>query len=107
MTVVKAYPRMMAGLQDTALTISARWVFSAGLTTGSDIYASADSVYDLGQTNTRFRVLYGDDLSLRPAASRTPAANGDLEIQATSNTSITLKLKGSDGVVRSGSVTQS
>jgi len=107
MTVVKAYPRMMAGLQDNALTISARWVFSARLTTGSDIYASPDSGYDPGQTNTRVRVPHGDDTSLRPAASRTPAANGDREIQATSNTSITLKLKGSDGVVRSGSVTQS
>lgn len=40
-----------------------------------------------------------------PASSATPANNGDLVIQATSNTSLTFKLKGSDGTVRSGSVT--
>lgn len=44
---------------------------------------------------------------LRPTASITPAANGDLAFQATSNTSLTFKLKGSDGTVRSGSITLS
>ena len=107
MALLKAYPRMMAGLQDTVLTISARWIFSSGLTLGSHLYTNSDSAYDIGQTDTRFRVVYGDDLSLRPAASRTPVANGDLEIQATSNTSLTFKLKGSDGTIRSGSVTLS
>lgn len=40
-----------------------------------------------------------------PAASVTPASNGDVDIQLTSNTSLTFKAKGSDGTVRSGSVT--
>lgn len=40
----------------------------------------------------------------RPAASVTPDENGDLAIQATSNTSLTFKYRGSDGVVRSGSI---
>lgn len=35
------------------------------------------------------------------ATSITPAANGDLAIEATSNTQLTLKYKGSDGTVRS------
>lgn len=39
------------------------------------------------------------------AASVTPANNGDLMFQATSNTSLTFKYKGSDGTVRSASVT--
>lgn len=42
---------------------------------------------------------------LAPAASATPTANGDLVVQATSNTSLTFKLKGTDGTVRSGSIT--
>lgn len=41
------------------------------------------------------------DLSLKPSATVTPANNGDLVFEATSNTSVTVKLKGSDGVVRS------
>lgn len=47
------------------------------------------------------------DLLLRPGASLTPANNGDLVIEATSNTTLTFKLKGSDGTVRSGSITLS
>lgn len=42
---------------------------------------------------------------LTPPASVTPANNGDLVFQKTSNTSLTFKLKGSDGTVRSGSLT--
>lgn len=46
------------------------------------------------------------DLKLRsliqvPPASITPAANGDLVFEATSNTTATLKYRGSDGTVRS------
>lgn len=45
-----------------------------------------------------------DDIVIRPAAADTPAAIGDLVIQRTSNVSLTFKLKGTDGVVRSGSI---
>jgi len=45
------------------------------------------------------------DLTIRPSASRTPAANGDLVFEATSNTTLTFKFKGSDGTVRSGTIT--
>jgi hypothetical protein len=41
----------------------------------------------------------------RPPASVTPTNNGDLVVQATSNTQLTFKFKGSDGVVRSGNLT--
>jgi hypothetical protein len=44
-------------------------------------------------------------LAFRPAAAMTPAANGDLTIEATSNTSLTFRLRGSDGIVRSASLT--
>lgn len=68
---------------------------------------AADSTYDVGETGTRARVGYFDDMSLRPASSRTPAANGDVEIELTNNTTLTFKAKGSDGTVRSGTVTLS
>ena len=47
------------------------------------------------------------DLILSPSSSVTPASNGDLMIEATSNTALTFKYKGSDGVVRSATVTLS
>lgn len=40
-------------------------------------------------------------ITFKPAASQTPANNGDLTFEATSNTSLTVKYKGSDGTVRS------
>lgn len=47
------------------------------------------------------------NIFLRPSSSLTPSSNGDLCIEATNNTTITLKLKGSDGTVRSGTVSLS
>ena len=44
---------------------------------------------------------------LTPATSATPPANGDLVFERTSNTSLTLRLKGTDGVVRSVALTLS
>jgi hypothetical protein len=39
------------------------------------------------------------------ATTVTPASNGDLVIEQTSDTSITFKMRGSDGTVRSASLT--
>jgi len=40
-----------------------------------------------------------------PGASVTPVDNGDIVIEATDNTTLTFKLKGSDGTVRTGTIT--
>lgn len=42
---------------------------------------------------------------LQPVASQTPSTNGDLVFQATSDTTLTIKFKGSDGTVRSVDLT--
>lgn len=44
-------------------------------------------------------------LTISPAASAVPALNGQLTVEATSNTSLTFRYKGSDGTVRSASLT--
>lgn len=50
-------------------------------------------------------LIAGTNIVLSPQASATPASNGQLTFQATSNTSLTFKYKGSDGTVRSASLT--
>jgi len=66
---------------------------------GADVqWAQAD---ESSRSNHRFI----GDVTTVPSASVTPANNGDLMVQATSNTQITFKLKGTDGTVRSGSIT--
>lgn len=42
---------------------------------------------------------------LRPSAIATPSGIGEMVFQLTSNTSITIRVKGSDGTVRSASLT--
>ena len=48
-----------------------------------------------------------DDLVQNPGSSVTPAENGELVVEATNDTTLTFKLKGSDGTVRSGTITLS
>ena len=50
---------------------------------------------------------FDKDVTFKPSASVTPSSNGDLMVEATNNTTLTFKLKGSDGVVRSGTITLS
>lgn len=59
-------------------------------------------VMDLGAATLPWRNLW-----LKPSSSLTPTVNGTMTIQATSNTQLTFKLKGSDGTVRSGNLTLS
>jgi hypothetical protein len=59
----------------------------------------------LGADDTSYGDLSLRNITIRPSASLTPATNGELVVEATSNTQITFKLKGSDGTVRSGSIT--
>lgn len=47
------------------------------------------------------------ELIQTPSSSVTPSTNGDLVVEATNDTTLTFKLKGSDGVVRSGTITLS
>ena len=46
-----------------------------------------------------------DALVLKPAAEADPAANGDMVFELTSDTTLTIKVKGSDDVVRSAAIT--
>jgi hypothetical protein len=71
---------------------------------GVVIRNSADSAY--APIAASDATLSGN-VTLKPAASVTPANNGELTFQATSNTQLTFKYKGSDGTVRSGGITLS
>lgn len=46
-----------------------------------------------------------ESLVVKPLSSVTPANNGDMIFQLTSNTSLVIKVRGSDGVVRSATLT--
>jgi len=62
---------------------------------------------DLGLTYDSNTVSFSKDVVQTPSSSITPSNNGDLVVEATSNTTLTFKLKGTDGTVRSGTITLS
>lgn len=74
--------------------------------------STADAVFANGADQV---VISGDSLVAptatintlvtKPAATVAPVANGDLVIEATSNTTLTIKYKGTDGTVRSTTLT--
>lgn len=68
--------------------------------------ASADRV-GIGEAVPDYKLDVNGTFGFSPGSSVTPVDNGDVVIEATNNTTLTLKLKGSDGTVRSGTITLS
>lgn len=79
-------------------TANANIMIDAGQTT---VPSGNWSIYD-GSNRPSY---HGGALTWKPSAAATPSANGDLTFEATSNTSLTVKFKGSDGTVRSAVIT--
>ena len=86
-------------------------VFAQGASTVHrlrSIYASGDWTYRLMYSSTDLIRLGSTGLNaMLIKDSATPDNNGEIAIERTSNTSLTFKLKGTDGTVRSGSITLS
>ncbi len=78
-----------------ATTIVSRQTHSAlKLINGTGLEVAGDSLFE-------------GDIVQQPSSSITPSSNGDLVVEATNNTTLTFKLKGSDGTVRSATLTLS
>jgi hypothetical protein len=58
----------------------------------------------IGNSSTTLFKAFGTPI-LTPAASSVPTVNGELTVEATSNTTLTFRLKGTDGTVRSAALT--
>lgn len=78
-----------------------------GNSSHSDLYhyghlnPQQDRVQTLGKYDGAYLNIHSTNITLKPPASVTPANNGEMTFQLTSNTSLVIKVKGSDGVVRS------
>jgi hypothetical protein len=70
--------------------------------TGIDFRLADDSAFTSIASGA---ITSSSNLTITPSASVTPPSNGQLTFEATSNTSLTVKYKGSDGVVRSNVLT--
>lgn len=62
---------------------------------------AVDVTTDVGSASLRWKTTYTQNVKLFPPSSVTPATNGEVTFELTSNTTLTVKVKGSDGTVRS------
>lgn len=76
---------------------------------GSNVFeiASGTNLTTKHITSTSSLTTLAGSIVLSPSSAINPGTNGQLVVEATSNTQLTFKLKGSDGTVRSGSLTLS
>lgn len=73
----------------------------------TDVTVDGSGNVGIGTTGPDYLAHINGALGIAPGSSVTPANNGDVVFEATNNTTLTVKLKGSDGTVRSGTVTLS
>jgi hypothetical protein len=94
------------GNADLRFATNSSWRWRVGGSTGH-LIAHDDNTYDIGASgaNRPRNVYVGSDVISRPSASITPANNSELVVEATSNTTLTFKLKGTDGTVRTATLT--
>jgi len=59
----------------------------------------------INETAPDYKLDVNGTFGFTPGTSVTPVDNGDVVIEATDNTTLTFKLKGSDGTVRTGTIT--
>ena len=71
------------------------------------VYSDLFWVRNLGGSNRNGPAKFDGDVTFTPSSSVTPADTGPLMVEATNDTTLTFKLKGSDGTVRSGTITLS
>jgi hypothetical protein len=82
-----------------------QFMFGTGGVGDVALQKNATGVVEINSTTAgTFRDLRVRSVIQQPPASITPASNGDLVVEATSNTLLTFKFKGSDGTVRSGTM---
>mgnify|MGYP003151021590 CR=1 FL=1 len=74
---------------------------------GSGDFVLTANQVGIGTTAPDTKLQVKGDITLAPSSSVTPSDNGDLVIEATNNTTLTFKLKGTDGTVREQTMTLS
>lgn len=72
---------------------------------GYSMQPLSDANLTIGSNTARLKNVVSQNVTLTPPVSVAPANNGEMTFQLTSNTSLTIKVKGSDGVIRSTNLT--
>lgn len=79
-------------------------VYRARMDENGHFYPITNNVYSLGAVNQRWSNVHATNITISPGSAVVPANNGEMTFQLTSNTSLAIKVKGSDGVVRTATL---
>ena len=79
-------------------------VIAGYIGSGDGAIGLGSNTTSIGNSSTTISKIYGSPV-FTPTASITPENNGDVAVEFTNNTTLTLKAKGSDGTVRSVALT--
>lgn len=91
----QAYGALEFGTGKNGLTYRAR------IDEDGNFYPIADKVYNLGMAGSqRWKNVHAENITLALPAAAAPVNNGEMTFQLNTNTSLSIKVKGSDGVVR-------
>ena len=93
--------------EDIAFTGSQHLFMTDNLTDAFSISEATNDYMVFATSNSGPKITTKKDLVQTPGSSVTPANNGELTVAATDNTTLTFSLKGSDGTVRTGTITLS
>lgn len=80
-------------------------VGASNIVMSNNMLPASNNGQQIGSPTQKLSEVHVTRLSAYPPASDAPITNGEMRIQLTSNTSLTFKVKGSDGVVRQASLT--
>lgn len=101
----RIYRRLVAGAGTTDPSSDIiNWVLLSVVVEQADVGTGPNEV-PLNQYLGNMAFMNNDVVVLKPPASVTPQQIGSMVFQLTSDTSLTIKVKGSDGTVRSASIT--
>jgi hypothetical protein len=80
---------------------------SAGINSGAPFFYfdNTNNFVGVGTSSPAKRLDVTGALQITPGSSVTPSKNGDVVFELTSNTILTIRAKGSDGTVRSATIT--
>lgn len=88
-------------VQNQAMTIG------SAITTNEYLTITNVGRIGIGETSPDYKLDINGSFGFTPGTSVTPIDNGDVVIEATNNTTLTFKLKGSDGTIRTQTLTLS
>ncbi|MDE2072430.1 MAG: DUF2793 domain-containing protein [Alphaproteobacteria bacterium] len=99
-TITNAYGVYISN-SDTAGTISKRFDLYASSANARNYFAGDVGI---GTAVPSYKAHVNGTFGVAPGSSVSPANNGDVVFELTSNTTLTIKARGSDGTVRSGTL---